>query len=139
MDKEIDCLVKRLEILEVSLADATAEVSHIRRKLADIVNPRAHTEDKTVARRIVLKEEDQRETASRSLHVGDRVRILNSVKLTGHAHPVHNCVGTIKRFTRSRFVVISVRNKKRPSHLAGDYDEIRRERQNVELTHEQYF
>ena len=132
MSEELNSLIEQLETLELSLSETKAEVSHIRGRLQCIAsNPHKHT----ASGRTVCKAESVASSAasSQDLDVGDGVRILNPVKLTEHSYPVHNCEGTIHRFTKKQFIIVRVYNKKRPSHLSGTYDEIRRERQNIKL------
>ena len=138
MSEEIQSLIERLETLELTLSNTQSEVAHIRRQLRDVARSEGRSEEKP-KEGLIRVTSGRISHTTRSLQVGDRVRILNAVKLTGHTHPIHNCQGVIDRFTRKRFVIVHVHNKKRPAHLRGVFDEVRRERQNVELIEDHEF
>ena len=136
MNEELKGLVEHLETLEISLKQTQTEVANIRGRLQRISeDTRGSGGSKRYSTGRVISKANSHDTTPdiRDLDVGDRVRILNPVKLTGYTHPIHNCEGTIHRFTRKRFVIVWVYNKKRPAHLSGEYDEVRRERQNLKL------
>jgi len=117
---EIDILINQIESLQLNLNNTREQLNLVRTRVG-LDNPAAPN----------AQPEEEEEGADRPLRVGDRVEILNPVRLRGSIRSSRNVQGTISRFTQGDYVIIRVRLRSQRNSDVETYQEIRRARHNV--------
>jgi len=119
--EEIDTLINQIENIQINLNNTRQQLNSIR--------ARAEIDNAEVPQQPVPEEEGN--TAERSLRVGDRVEILNPVRLRGSIRSSRNIQGTIQRFTQGDYVIVRVNLRRNRNNGVDSYQDIRRAKHNV--------
>jgi len=111
-NETIERLTRQIEQLQIALNQAQTELTN-----ATNLNNQNNQENPNPYRN------------ARELRVGDKVRILNKLKLLGISYPKKSIIGTIIRFTED-YVIISVKVPGN-SGAVEQYREVRRASHNL--------
>jgi len=118
--EEIDTLINQIENIQINLNNTHQQLN--------IIRARAVINNAEILQQPVPEEEDNTE---RSLRVGDRVEILNPVRLRGSIRSSRNVQGTVQRFTQGDYVIVRENLRRNRNSSVDSYQEIRRARHNV--------
>lgn len=116
---EIDNLITQIEALRIVITTAQREVTQIRDRIANNENNQQNAQAEVEA---------QEEEDDGSLRIGDRVEILNAVRLRGSLRSSRGVRGSIVRFTGT-YVIIRVASNS--SNGVETYQDIRRAPHNI--------
>jgi len=108
----IERLTRQIEQLQIALNQAQTELSNF----TDLNNQNN-------------QEGPNPNGSTRELRIGDKVRILNKLKLLGTTYPKKSIIGTVLRFTDD-YVIISVKVPSNPGTVE-QYREVRRASHNL--------
>jgi len=118
--EEIDTLIVQIENIQINLNNT--------RQQLNIIRARAVINNAEIPQQPVPEEEGNIE---RPLRVGDRVEILNPVRLRGSIRSSRDVQGTVQRFTQGDYVIVRVNLGRNRNSSVDSYQEIRRARHNV--------
>ena len=113
---EINHLITHIEQLQITVNQTRIQLTEIRDRLANEPQPANQAQ------------EQAEENENRSLRIGDRVEILNAVRLRGSLRSSRGVQGSIVRFTGTYVivrVVVNLRNN------VESYQDIRRAPHNI--------